>query len=108
MQNDLSIEIRKLEVRLKEYVKAEKKAVESLEKYINKIKQLNDTFEPLLNKRKGSEIENAMKLRLEVAKAFQEALNHISKAEHEKSHLLQSYGSILLALEEHVQKIIGK
>jgi len=45
-----------------------------------------------------------LKLRLESIKAFHDALKEVSKAEHEKSHLLESYGTILLLLEEQLQE----
>ena len=45
-----------------------------------------------------------LELRYEAIKAFQEALKSESKAEHEKSHILESYGQIILALEEQIQK----
>ena len=44
-----------------------------------------------------------MELHLPAMKAFREALSSISKAEHEKSHLSESYGSNISALEEQIQ-----
>jgi hypothetical protein len=41
-----------------------------------------------------------MKLKLEAIKAYSEVLKKESKAEHEGSHLLESYGALILALEE--------
>ena len=39
-----------------------------------------------------------LELRYEVIKAFQEALKSESKAEHGKSHILESHGQIILPL----------
>ena len=43
----LSLEIRKFEVRLREYVEAEEKAAESLKTLIEKLKELNSFMETL-------------------------------------------------------------
>ena len=105
MQDNLSIEIRKLEVRLKEFVDAEQKAIESLKKWLKKLKNLNDFIIKISGKEDSESFKQLLKLRLENLKAFQEALKEMSKSEHEKSHLLDSYGSILLALEEKTSKL---
>lgn len=48
--------------------------------------------------------EELIKLRKEVTKTLSEALKNESKAKHEKSHLLESYGALILALEEEFKK----
>ena len=106
MPEELSLEIRKFEVRLQEYVKAEEKAVKSLATLIEKLKQLNSFMETSPTKKNSEKLDRIMGLRLQAIKAFREALSCISKAEHEKSHLSESYGSILSALEEQIQNII--
>ena len=50
-------------------------------------------------------IGESMKLRLEAIKALSEALKKESKAEHERSHLLESYGALIQALEEQSQRL---
>jgi len=102
----LSLEIRKFEVRLREYVEAEEKAVKLLATLIEKLKQLNSFMETLPTEKNSEMLDRIMELRLQAIKAFREALSCISKAEHEKSHLSESYGSILSALEEQIQKIL--
>jgi hypothetical protein len=106
LPEELSLEIRKFEVRLQEYVKAEEKAVNSLTTFIEKLKQLNSFMEASPTKKNSEKLDRIMELRLQAIKAFREALSCISKAEHEKSHLSESYGSILSALEEQIQNII--
>jgi hypothetical protein len=101
----LSLEIRKFEVRLREYVEAEEKAAESLKTLIEKLKQLNSFMETLPTEKNSEMLDRIMELRLQAIKAFREALSCISKAEHEKSHLSESYGSIISALEEQIQKL---
>ena len=101
MSEELLTEIRKLEVRLQEFIEAEQKAMESLRKWIDKLKDFHDFVSK--NKEKPELTEKILKLRLESIKAFRDALKEVSKAEHEKSHLLESYGTILLLLEEQLQ-----
>jgi uncharacterized protein HemX len=101
----LSLEIRKFEVRLREYVEAEEKAAESLKTLIEKLKELNSFMETLPTEKNSEMLDRIMELRLQAIKAFREALSCISKAEHEKSHLSESYGSIISALEEQIQKL---
>jgi hypothetical protein len=96
----LSLEIWKFEVRLQEYVKAEDKTVKSLTTLIEKLKQLNSFMETSPTKKNSEKLDRIMELRLQAIKAFRKALSCISKAEHEKSHLSESYGSIISALEE--------
>jgi uncharacterized protein HemX len=101
----LSLEIRKFEVRLREYVEAEEKAAESLKTLIEKLKELNSFMETLPTEKNSEMLDRIMELRLQAIKAFREALSCISKAEHERSHLSESYGSIISALEEQIQKL---
>lgn len=77
--------------------------IKALRTFIGKVKELVSFTEDLPEEEKHVPFEKATKLKLEALKAFQETMNHVSKAEHEKSHLLQSYGSILLALERQPQ-----
>ena len=102
MCEELLTEIRKLEVRLQEFIEAEQKATESLRKWIDKLKDLHNSVSKI--KEKPELTEKMLKLRLEYIKAFHDALKEVSKAEHEKSHLLESYGTILLLLEEQLQE----
>jgi hypothetical protein len=105
LPEELSLEIRKFEVRLQEYVKAEEKAVKSLTTLIEKLKQLSSFMETSTAKKNSEKLDRIMDLRLQAIKAFREALSCISRAEHEKSHLSESYGSIISALEEQIQDI---
>jgi len=100
LSSELSIEIRKFEVRLQEFVKAKEEEIKSLTAFIGKVKELNNLIETQLKEKKPGKIENFMELRLEIVKALQNALNCTAKAEHEKSHLSQSYGAILLTIEK--------
>jgi len=107
-QEDLMTELRKMEVRLKEFIEAEDEATESMKKFIDKFVKLNDFIQSLNEENIQELFRKALELRLEAIKAFNAALEKMSKAEHEKSHLLDSYGSIILALEEKFRKLPGK
>ena len=107
-EENLETELRKMEVRLKEFIEAENKATESIRKCINKFTELNSFVQSLSKENIQEQLQRALELRLEAIEAFYDALEKMSKAEHEKSHLLESYGSIFLALEEQFQKLLGK
>ncbi|MGB9741440.1 MAG: hypothetical protein ACPLW5_06755 [Candidatus Bathyarchaeales archaeon] len=97
---ELLREIRKLEIRLDDFLKEEEAFVKELRELIKKLKDVSNRIEKL----KGKPDELSM-LRVEVAQAFNEALKSESKAQHEKSHLLESYGAIIIALEKEFQNI---
>ena len=101
ISEEMSREVRKLEARLG-FLKDEEDFVGELRSCLEKFKELNMKMSEIrLDPRK---IEESMKLRLEAIKAFSEALKKESKAEHERSHLLESYGALIQALEEEFQR----
>jgi len=100
VSDEISREIRKLEARLENFLKEEEVFVKELQSCIAKFKKLHSAIERLGLRPNPKKIGELMKLRTEVAKAFCEALKKESKAEHEKSHLLESYGTLILALQE--------
>ena len=107
MSEELSREIRKLEVRLKEFVKEEKVFVQELTICLTKFKTLNTH----LNRCKtepSHKIGELMKLKLEAIDALSMALKKGSDAEHERSHLLESYGALVLASERDFEGLLCK
>jgi hypothetical protein len=98
MPKDLSREIRKLKVRLEDYLKEEEEFVKQLRKCLSNFTELNNTLErsKMSNEDKGK----LTRLRIEAVKALSEALKREGVAEHERSHLLESYGALILSLEE--------
>jgi len=98
MSEEISREVRKLEARLEGFLKDEEAFVGELRGCLEKFKELNIKTAEIRSDSKR--IEELMKLRLEAVKAFSEALKKESKAEHERSHLLESYGALIQALEE--------
>jgi len=105
MPQGLLREIRKLEVRLEDFLKENEKFVKELKICLEKFKELNENLEKLEASSSPERIKVLTKLRLEAAKAFNEALKQESVAEHEKSHLLESYGALVLTLEEEFQNL---
>jgi len=102
MSEEMLREVRKLEARLEGFLKDEEAFVGELRGCLEKFKELNVKMSEIrLDPKK---IEGLMKLRLEAVKAFSEALKKESKAEHERSHLLESYGALVQALEEGFQR----
>lgn len=105
MLEGLSREIRKLEVRLEDYSKEENEFVKELRKCLSKFTELNNGLERLKMSDKPQNNEELIMLRLEAVKALSEALKRESMVEHEKSHLLESYGTLILSLEEEFKKL---
>jgi len=103
MPQGLLREIRKLEVRLEDFLKENEEFVKELRICLEKFKALNENLEKLETSPSPEKLSTLKKLRLEAAKAFNETLKQESIAEHEKSHLLESYGALILTLEEEFQ-----
>ncbi len=95
---ELVREVQKLKVRLEEYLKEENAFIEALREAIEVLAELSGKVESLgaANKLTG-EVAN---LRIKAIKSLSEALEKEGRAEHEKSHLLESYSALILALEE--------
>jgi len=106
MSEKLSREIRKLEVRLNEFLEHEKEVVEALKECIEKFLKLSGFIEKVETKPSSEQLKELLKLRFDAIKSFNNALEKMSKAEHEKSHLFESYGALILALEEHYQQYL--
>jgi len=103
MLEGLSREIRKLNVRLEDYLKEEEEFVMELRNCISKFTELSENLERLETGAENK--EKLVKLRLEAVRALGEALKREGMAEHEKSHLLESYGALILSLEEEFKKL---
>jgi hypothetical protein len=93
-------ETRKLEIRLNEYLKEEDVFVNKLRDSIGQLKALNTAIEQLHAPISGEKAEEILKLKAEAITALSEALKIQGKAEHEKSHLLESYGALLVELQK--------
>jgi len=101
----LSLEIRKLEVRLAEFLEDEDNFVAELKSFVKQLKEFQESINSAETSLSSEKVKELMKLKLKVADAFNEALRKASKAEHERSHLLESYGAVISSLEHASQKV---
>ncbi|MGD6934172.1 MAG: hypothetical protein ACQCN5_08205 [Candidatus Bathyarchaeia archaeon] len=93
-------EVRKLEVRLEEYLKEEEIFVQKIRNCITQLKALHTLIEPLTAPVNPETAEKISKLKTEAVAALGEAMKLEGHAEHEKSHLLESYGALIVALNK--------
>jgi hypothetical protein len=93
-------EVRKLEVRLEDYLKDEEIFVKELQDCIVQFKSLHAPIEKLGAHPTAEKIGEVVKLKTEGEEIFSEAVTNQGKAEHERSHLLESYGALILALQK--------
>ena len=113
MPKELFSEIQKLEMRLKIFKEKEEIFAKELRKYLDKLIELNTNLERLKTTTLPTrveiimKVEELMKLRLKAMHTFNEVLKKESEAEHEKSHLLNSYGALILALEREFKNLLN-
>ena len=105
MPEDLSRETHKLEVRLEGFVKEEERFIKELKKCLDKFRKVNTQLERVKTHADPKEVEELRNLRLEAIKTLCNVLIKRSKVEHEQSHLLESYGTLILALEKAFQNL---
>ena len=91
--------MRKIEIRLDDYLKDEDAFVNSLRDCIGKFKSLYAALEKLGISPQATEVNEVLELKRRAEEAFSIALIGQGRAEHERSHLLESYGAIVLALQ---------
>ena len=104
MAEDLSREVRKLEARVEGLVKAEEGFVKGLRRCVEQFKAVVAVLErgdAGVDAEQGKEF---MARRFDAISALHEALQQASIVEHEKSHLLESYGAVVLALENQMPR----
>jgi hypothetical protein len=92
-------------MRLDDFLKEEEAFVKELKRYIKKLKYVSNRIEKLKGNPDPKTAQELAMLRLEAVHALNKALKGESKAQHEKSHLLESYGALILALEKEFQKL---
>lgn len=107
MPEELSREIRKLEVRLKDYLSEEEVFTKELKRSIARLKKVNKTLEGMKQEAGQKAKGEVMNLRLQATVVLAGAMKKGSKAEHERSHLLESYGAVILALEKEFRDLLG-
>jgi hypothetical protein len=96
MSQDFSREIKKLEVRLGEVAEKTSVFLESVKNCVSVFEELNDYLNLAPKKR---DLTKMISLHRSACEAYQEALGNHSNLDHEKSHLLDSYGALIATLE---------
>lgn len=99
MSDDFEVEVKKFEARFERFMDKEKDFTQALEKCVRELKEICSELNKMRAEASQSE-QKIVELRLRVLKAFNNIFLKESEVEHEKSHLLESYGLLLLALEE--------
>ena len=93
-------EVRKLEVRLNDYLKEEEAFVTEIRNCITQFKSLYSLTSKLNEKNKQKETADALALKTKSEETFSKAIIQQGEAGHERSHLLESYGALILALQK--------
>ena len=104
MSSEFSREIRKLEVRFEDYMKAEHESVELVKECVRTFRELMKGLEKRGKTPTSEEIEKLSMLKTEAIKSLSQVLKSEGNIEHEKSHLLESYGALILCLDEEIEK----
>lgn len=99
MSDDFEVEVKKFEARFERFMDKEKDFTQALEKCVRELKEICSELNKMRAEASQSE-QKIVELRLRALKAFNNIFLKESEVEHEKSHLLESYGVLLLALEE--------
>ena len=92
-------EARKLEVRLDDYLKDEEVFVKSLRGCIEQFKSLHASIERSSLSLDPKKLNRILQLKKESEEDFSEAIINEGKAQHERSHLFESYGALILVLQ---------
>jgi len=100
-------EIRKLRVRVDDFLREERSFVENLNVCLDRLEELSKRMRDA-DARSSGWREDLLRLRMEAYEALNDALNRQSRVEHERSHLPESLGSLLLTTEKEFQKIFRK
>ncbi len=100
VSEDFLREVRKLEVRLEEYLKEEKNFVDNLQQCISQLKALHTSIEQLHAPVNAETAEKTSIYKAAAISSLSETLKIEGKAEHEKSHLLDSYGTLIAMLQK--------
>ena len=93
-------EIRKLEVRLEDYLKEEENFKQKINNCITKLKAIHIAIETSSTPLNDETKEKILKLKTAAFTALSEAMKLQGEAEHEKAHLMESYGALIVELNK--------
>ena len=108
MPAELLREIRKLEVRINDFLESEKTCIESMRRYVDRLKEFNQAVDEAEANPTPERSGKALRLKAEAAQALGEILQKMGELDHERSHLLESLGALARALEESAQKLLSQ
>ena len=97
MSREISRETRKLEVRLEDYMKADEEFVKDAKRCITIFKKMGNKIAENQNIEK---LKDLSEFRRNAAKSLSKLFSSESKVAHERSHILESYGALILSLEK--------
>ena len=100
MSEEFSREIQKLEVRLERFVTKENDFVKALRQSISQFRILHRQIEHAHQESDVDISDDLSNSRMEAIETLSDALAKASDADHAKSHLLESYGTLILAIEK--------
>ncbi len=105
MSYEFSREIRKLEVRFEDYMKAKQEFVGHVKECVRIFGELTENLGKKGKTSSSEEIEKLLRLRREAVKSLGQVLKSESDNEHEKSHLFESYGALILCIDMEFEKL---
>jgi thiaminase len=105
LSHEFSREVRKLEVRLEDYVRADREFVEHSEECIILFKKLAKKLKSIGKTSSPEKIKGLSNLRRKAMKSLALALNGESSIAHERSHIFESYGALILSLEKELENL---
>ena len=108
MSEELSREIQKLNVRVERFIEKEEEFVKCLRNCLSTFQALNHKFRLTNTQSNINMIKEVLTDKSEAIEALSKAMAKASDAEHEKNHLLESYGGLLLATESAFMKFFGE
>lgn len=103
MSSEFPREIRKLEVRFEDYMKAEQEFVEHVKECVRIFRELMDSLEKRGTTSSSKEIEKLSMLKMKAIESLSQVLKSEGSIEHEKSHIFESYGTLILCLEKEFE-----
>ncbi len=104
MSSEFPREIRKLEIRFEDYMKAQQEFIEHVKECVRIFKELMENLEKRGKTSSFEELEKLSILRREAIKSLGQVPKSESNIEHEKSHLFESYGALILCLDKEFEK----
>jgi hypothetical protein len=108
MFEELSREIQKLDARIERFIEKEAEFVKQIRNCLSTFQALNHKFRPKNTQSNVNTIKEILNVKSEAIESFSDAMAMASDAEHERSHLLESYGALLLATENAFMTFVSE